>query len=148
MEERKTKGAVGVGLLWGVIGGVVGFLVSLLGSLAGMVAAGFIGVSVGRRAAEAEKERWAGALAGLVGGAVAAPVVVIGATAGALVGAQSTDLSRLAVQVSEILGSTISPDETWRLILLAVAFAAVLQIALLIGASAVAGAWASRKRAS
>lgn len=148
MEEPKTRGAVGIGLLWGVIGGVLGFLVSLLGSLAGLVAAGFIGVSVGRRAAESEKERWAGALAGLVGGAVAAPVVVIGATAGALVSAQSTDLSRLAVEISGMLGATVTPDETWRLILLAVAVAAVLQVVLLIGVSSAAGAWVSRKRAS
>jgi len=145
-EEQKT--AVRIGLVWGVIGGVLGFCVSLLGSLAGMVAATFIGVSLGRRAADADGEDKSGALAGLVGGAVAAPAVVVGATAGALVSVRSVNLESIAVQVSGMIEATVTPDEAWRLILLAIAVAAVVQIILLIGASTAAGAWTARKRAS
>lgn len=148
MEERETRSAANVGVIWGCIGAVLAFCVSLLGSLAGMVAAVFVGMSVGRRAAAADGEKRGGALAGLVGGAVAAPAVVIGASAGALVSARSVDLERIAVDLSGMLGAPITPDETWRLILLVVALAAVFQAVLLVGASTAAGAWAMRKRAS
>ena len=148
MEERETRGAVGIGLIWGCIGGVFGFCVSLLGSLAGMVAAVFVGMSVGRRAAAAEGERRGGARAGFVGGAVAAPAVVVGASAGALVSAQAVDVTRISVELSGMLGAPVTPDETWRLIVLVVALAAVFQAMLVVGVSTAAGAWAMRKRAS
>ncbi|MEJ7819517.1 MAG: hypothetical protein WKF44_04365, partial [Rubrobacteraceae bacterium] len=96
-------------------------------------------------AAAAEKGRWAGALAGLVGGAVAAPVVVFGASAGALISARAVDTDRISGELSGMLGSDITSDETWRLILLAVAFAAVLQVVILVGAATAAGAWTTRK---
>jgi len=147
-EQQKPRSAANVGVTWGGIGAVLGFCVSLLGSLAGMVAATFIGVSVGRRAADADGEDKSGALAGLVGGAIAAPAVVVGATAGALVSVRSVNLESIAVEVSGMLGATVTTDETWRLILLAVAIAAVFQIILLIGASTAAGAWAAKKRAT
>ena len=60
MEQRDEKDAVRVGMVWGGIGAVVGFLTSLLGSLVGILVAGFIGVSCGRRAAEADAGRRAG----------------------------------------------------------------------------------------
>ncbi len=147
-KEQKPRSAANVGVIWGCIGAVLGFCVSLLGSLAGMVAATFIGVSLGRRAADADGEDKSGALAGLVGGAIAAPAVVVGATAGALVSVRSVNLESIAVQVSGMIEATVTPDEAWRLILLAIAVAAVVQIILLIGASTAAGAWTARKRAS
>lgn len=145
VEQEDARGAVRVGMTWGGIGGIVGFLASLLGALVGLVIAGFIGVSCGRRAAQASEDR-PGVIAGLVGGAVAAPVFVIGASAGAIVGARGFGMTRIAATLSEILGTRVSPDEAWRFFLLSVAFAAVLQAVVLILASAAAGAWATRKK--
>jgi hypothetical protein len=132
-------------MVWGGIGGMVGFLVSLLGSLAGILVAGFVGISCGRRAAEADAQRRSGALSGLVGGAVAAPAFVIGASAGALVAARRIGSSRMAATLSDILGMRISPDEAWRYFLLSLLLAAVFQAVILILASTAAGAWALRK---
>lgn len=131
---------------WGVIGGVVGFFLSLLGSLVGIVAAAFVGVACGRRSAAAVEggSAGAGALAGLVGGAVAAPVFVVGASAGAVVAGRSVEMARIAGMLSEMLGTSVSAEEAWRLFVLAVVFAAVLQVAVLILASVAAGAWARR----
>jgi hypothetical protein len=64
------------------------------------------------------------------------------------VSVRSVNLESIAVEVSGMLGATVTTDETWRLILLAVAIAAVFQIILLIGASTAAGAWAAKKRAT
>lgn len=149
MEQREERnGAVRVGLRWGVVGGVVGFFASLLGSLVGIVIAGFVGVSCGRRAAEADEggSASAGALAGLKGGAVAMPVFVVGASAGALVAGRSVEMSQIASMLSEMLGTSISAGEAWRFFILAVVFGAVLQAAVLILASVAAGAWVTRNR--
>jgi hypothetical protein len=124
----------------------VGFLASLLGSLAGMVVAGFVGVSCGRRAAEADAGRRAGALSGLVGGSVAAPVFVLGAAAGALVSARVLGTREIAATLSDMLGTRISADEAWVLFLLSLIFAAIFQAVILILASTAAGAWATRKQ--
>lgn len=129
---------------WGGIGGVAGFLIALLGSLAAIIASGFIGVWCGRRAAETS-EGLPGVLAGLVGGAVAAPVFALGASAGALVAARGYGSDRIAAMLSDILGSEISSGEAWQLFLVSTFIAAVLQAAVLVAASAAAGAWAMRK---
>jgi hypothetical protein len=143
VEQRDERGAVRVGMVWGGIGGVVGFVASLLGSLVGILVAGFVGFACGRRAAEAGRR--AGALSGLVSGAVAAPAFVIGASAGALVAARGIGSSRIAATLSEVVGTRVSPDEAWRIFLLSIAVAAVLQAVVLILASTAAGAWATRK---
>ena len=144
MEEREERGgAVRVGLVWGGIGGVVGLLVSLLGSLIGILVAVFIGVSCGRRAAAAEQR--AGAISGLVGGAIAAPVYALGSTIGALFAAREIGAVRLAATLSELLGSNISPDEAWAFFLASLILSAVIEITLLVAASAVAGAWSKRR---
>lgn len=155
VEEREERGgAVRVGMRWGVIGGVIGFFMSLLGSLVGIVVAAFVGVACGRRAAaeagEAGNEAGsagAGALAGLVGGAVAAPVFVVGASAGAVVAGRSVEMASVAGMLSDMLGTAVSAEEAWRLFVLAVVFAAVLQVGVLILASVIAGAWTRRSRA-
>lgn len=147
VEEREERGgAVRVGMRWGIIGGVVGFFLSLLGSLVGIVVAAFVGVACGRRSAATAEggSAGAGALAGLVGGAVAAPVFVVGASAGAVVAGRSVEMARVSAMLSEMLGTAISAEEAWRLFVLAVVFAAVLQVAVLILASVAAGAWTRR----
>ena len=133
-------------MLWGGIGGLVGFLASLLGSLVGILVAGFVGVSCGRRAAEADAGRRTGALSGLIGGAVAAPVYVLGASAGALVAARGIGSARLAGMLSDMLGTPFSSAEAWRLFLLSLVLAGVLQAVVLVLASTAAGAWVTGKR--
>lgn len=146
MEQKESRGAVRVGMVWGGIGGVIGFLVSLLGSIAGIIFAGFVGFSCGRRAAVAEEGRRSGALAGLVGGAVAAPVFVLGATLGSAVAVQSMGTAEIATILSDMLGQEISADQAWQFFLLSLVVAAFIQAGLLILASAAAGAWATRKK--
>src|SRR5215212_372213 len=144
MEEREERGAaVRIGMFWGGIGGVIGLLVSLLGSLIGIVVAVFIGVSCGRRAAAAEQR--AGAISGLVGGAIAAPVYALGSTIGALFAAREIGAVRLAATLSELLGSKVSPEETWAFFLASLALSAVIEITLLIAAATAAGAWSKRR---
>ena len=143
-EDKRTRGDVRAGLVWGGIGGVVGFLVSLLGSLAGILVSGFIGVYCGRRAAR-ESEGRAGVLAGLIGGAVAAPAFVLGASAGALIAARGLGAAGIAATFSEVTGTRISPDEAWQIYLLSIALSAVLQAGILVAASAAAGAWVARR---
>lgn len=146
MEQKESRSAVRVGMVWGGIGGVIGFLVSLLGSIAGIIFAGFVGFSCGRRAAVAEEGRRSGALAGLVGGAVAAPVFVLGATLGSAVAVQSMGTAEIATILSDMLGQEISADQAWQFFLLSLVVAAFIQAGLLILASAAAGAWAMRKK--
>lgn len=146
MEQREERGsALRVGLVWGGIGGVLGFVASLLGSLTGILAGAFVGYSCGKRAAGAEADR-PGALCGLIGGAVAAPVYVVGASAGALVAARGIGSPRMAATLSDVLGSSISPDEAWTLFLLSVFLSAILQAAVFVAAATAAGALAGRKR--
>ena len=118
-------------------------MVSLLGSLVGIVVAVFIGVACGRRAAAAEQR--AGAISGLVGGAVAAPVYALGSTIGALFAAREIGAVRLAATLSELLGSKVSADEAWTLLLVSLVLSAVIEITLLIAAATGAGAWAKRR---
>lgn len=146
MEQKETRGAVRVGMVWGGIGGVVGFLVSLLGSVAGIIFAGFVGFSCGRRAAVAEEGRRPGVLAGLIGGAVAAPVFVLGAALGSVVAIQRLGTAEIAATLSEMLGQEISADQAWQFFLLSLGVAAFLQAGLLILVSAAAGAWATRSK--
>ena len=144
MEQKEERGsALRVGMVWGGIGGVLGFFASLLGSLAGIIAGVFVGYSCGKRAAVAEDDR-PGALAGLIGGAVAAPVYVVGASAGALVAARGIGTPRMADTLSEVLGTSISPDEAWTLFLLSIVLSAILQAALFVAAATAAGAIAKR----
>ena len=144
MEEREERGgAVRAGMFWGGIGGVIGLLVSLLGSLIGIVVAVFIGVSCGRRAAVAEQR--AGAISGLVGGAIAAPVYALGSTIGALFAAREIGATTLAATLSELLGSKVSPEEAWSFFLASLVLSAVIEITLLVAASAAAGAWSKRR---
>ena len=145
METKEERGALRVGMVWGGIGGVVGFLASLLGSLAGLLAGLFVGYSCGKRAADAERpgER-PGALSGLIGGAVAAPVYAVGASAGALVAAHGIGSPRIAATLSDVMGTTVSPDEALTLFLLSIVLAAVLQTAVFVGAATVAGALAKK----
>ena len=132
MEEKKERGgAVRAGMVWGGVGGVVGLLVSLLGSLVGILVAIFIGVSCGRRAAAATEKR-AGAISGLV------------STIGALFAGQEIGAARLAATLSELLGSNIPPDEAWAFFLASLVLSAVIEILLLVAASAAAGAWSKR----
>ena len=146
MEQKQERGgALRVGMVWGGIGGVLGFVASLLGSLVGILAGAFVGYSCGKRAAVAETER-PGALSGLIGGAVAAPVYVIGASAGALVAARGMGSPRMAATLSDVLGTTISPDEAWTLFLLSVFLSAILQAAVFVAAATAAGALARRRR--
>ena len=132
-------------MIWGGIGAVVGFVTSLLGSLVGILVAGFVGISCGRRAAEAESGKRAGALSGLIGGAVAAPAFVIGASAGALVAARAIGSPRIASTLSDVLGTQVSSDEAWRVFLLSIVVAAAFQAVVLILAATAAGAWTTRK---
>ena len=145
MEQRDERDAVRIGMIWGGIGAVVGFLTSLLGSLVGILVAGFVGISCGRRAAEAESGKRAGALSGLIGGAVAAPAFVIGASAGALVAARAIGSPRIAATLSEVLETQVSSDEAWRVFLLSIVVAAVFQAIVLVLAATAAGAWTTRK---
>lgn len=130
-------------MIWGGIGGVVGLLVSLLGSLIGIVVAVFIGVSCGRRAAATEQR--AGAISGLVAGAIVAPVYALGSTIGALFAAREIGAARLAATLTELLGSKILPDEAWAFFLVSLVLSAVIEITLLVAASAAAGAWSKRR---
>jgi hypothetical protein len=143
MEKEERGGAVRVGMVWGGIGGVVGLLVSLLGSLVGILVAVFIGFSCGRRAAAAEQR--AGVISGLVAGAIAAPVYALGSTIGALFAAREIGATRLAATLSELLGSTISPNEAWAFFLASLALSAMIEITLLVAASAGTGAWSKRR---
>ncbi|HEV2093954.1 MAG TPA: hypothetical protein VGR18_12390 [Rubrobacter sp.] len=147
MEKNDERGgAVRVGMVWGGIGGIAGFLASLLGSLVGLLVGLFVGYSCGKRAAGADAER-PGALSGLIGGAVAAPVYAVGASAGALVAAHGIGSPRIAETLSDVMGTSVSPDEAWTLFLLSIVLAAVLQTAVFVGAATVAGALAKRQKA-
>ena len=147
MEKNDRRGgALRVGMVWGCIGGIAGFFASLLGSLAGLLTGLFVGYACGKRAAGSSPER-PGALSGLVGGAVAAPVYAVGAAAGALVAAHGIGSPRIAATLSEVMGTTVSPDEAWTLFLLSIVLAAVLQTAALVGAATLAGALAKRHKA-
>jgi len=144
MEKNDGRGGVlRIGMVWGCIGGIAGFLASLLGSLAGLLAGLFVGYACGKRAAGSAPER-PGALSGLVGGAVAAPVYAVGAAAGALVAAHAIGSPRIAATLSEVMGTTVSPDEAWTLFLLSIVLASVLQIAVFVGAATLAGALVKR----
>ncbi len=126
---------------------MVGFLASLFGPLGGIVAAGFLGAACGRRAARASGEEAppGGALAGLLGGAVAAPVFAVGAAAGAVLAIRRVGAESTAVALGEVLGTALSPEEAWRLYLLGLAFAAAIQVSLVVLAAVAAGALALRK---
>jgi len=131
-EEQQVSRPLRVGMRWGGIGGAVGFLASLaLGSLGGIVAAIFVGIACGRRSAVADEERRSGARSGLVGGAVAAPVFVLGAASGALVGVRQVGLDELSSTVGQVSGIQVSSQEAWVLVLLGLAFAAMIQAAAL-----------------
>ena len=145
-KEDGRGGALRVGMVWGGIAGIAGFFASLLGSLAGLLVGIFVGYSCGKRAAGAEAER-PGALSGLIGGAVAAPVYAVGASAGALVAARSIGSPRIAATLSDVMGTSVSPDEAWTLFLLSIVLAAVLQTAVFVGAATIAGALAQRQKA-
>lgn len=145
-KEDGRGGALRVGMVWGGIGGIAGFFASLLGSLAGLLVGLFVGYSCGKRAAGAEAER-PGALSGLIGGAVAAPVYAVGASAGALVAAHGIGSPRIAATLSDVMGTSVSPDEAWTLFLLSIVLAAVLQTAVFVGAATIAGALAHRQKA-
>jgi len=135
---------------WGVLGGLVGFSFSLLGSLVGVFAAVFVGAACGRRCAAALEGTSGGApegaRAGLVGGALASPVFVVGAAAGALVAVQGVERGEIARILTEFSGLPFSPDEAWALYLVSIAVFGLLQAAVLVGASTVAGALAKRSR--
>lgn len=149
MEWReKAADVTRVGMTWGGIGGVIGFVISLLGPLAGLFAAGFIGASCGRRCTHAAGEESApgGALAGLLGGLVASPVFAVGAAAGAVVAARRIGSETLAMTLEGVLDAPVSSDEAWRLYLLSLAFAAVVQIAFLVAVAAMTGALAARRK--
>ena len=146
--REKAAGVARVGMAWGGIGGVVGFVISLLGPLAGLFAAGFVGASCGRRCTRASGEETAsgGALAGLFGGLVAAPVFAVGAAAGAVVAARRIGTQTIALTLEDVVGAPVSPEEAWRLYLLSLVFAAIVQIAFLVGVAATTGALATRRK--
>lgn len=149
MEWRERVAAVTrVGMVWGGIGGVVGFVISLLGPLAGLFAAGFVGSSCGRRCAGVSGEGTAsgGALAGLVGGVVAAPVFAIGAAAGAVVAARRMGAETIALTLENVVGAPVSTEDAWRLYLLSLVFAAVIQVSFLLAVAAISGGLAGRKK--
>ncbi len=134
-------------MTWGGVGGMVGFAVSLLGPLAGILVAGFVGAACGRRSARASGgEPLDGALAGLLGGVVAAPVFAVGAAAGAVLAIRRVGAESAAATLGEIMGTRVSPEEAWQLYLLGLAFAAAVQISLVVLAATAAGALALRKR--
>ncbi|WP_166395703.1 hypothetical protein [Rubrobacter marinus] len=145
--REKTAGVARVGMTWGGIGGVIGFVISLLGPLAGLIAAGFVGASCGRRCPRASGEETAsgGALAGLLGGLIAAPVFAVGAAAGSVAAARRIGTETIALTLEDVVGTSVSPDEAWRLYLLSLVFAAIVQIALLVTFAATSGALAARK---
>gem|GEM_PF-959086 len=146
-KEDDKKGAVRVGMVWGGIGGAVGFLVSLFGSLAGIVAAVFVGISCGRRAADAEEGKRHGAISGLVGGAFTAPIYILGAASGALIAAQQIGGEQMAATLAEIefVDIELTAEEAWNLYLASLVFSGFVQAAVLIGMAALAGALAARK---
>lgn len=123
-------------------------MISLLGPLAGLFAAGFVGASCGRRCTRAAGEEVAsgGALAGLLGGLVAAPVFALGAAAGAVVAARRIGTETIALTLEDVVGAPVSSEEAWRLYLLSLVFAAVVQIAFLVTVAAIAGALAARRK--
>lgn len=123
-------------------------MISLLGPLAGLFAAGFVGASCGRRCTRAAGEEMAsgGALAGLLGGLVAAPVFAVGAAAGAVVAARRIGTETIALTLEDVVGAPVSSEEAWRLYLLSLAFAAIVQIAFLVTVAAITGALATRKK--
>ena len=127
---------------------MVGFVISLLGPLAGLFAAGFVGASCGRRCTPAAGEVTAsgGALAGLLGGLVASPVFAVGAAAGAVAAAQRIGTETIALTLEDVIGAPVSPEEAWRLYLLSLVFAAVVQIAFLVAVATTTGALAARKK--
>ncbi len=145
--REKAAGVTRVGMAWGGIGGVIGFVISLLGPLAGLIAAGFVGASCGRRCTSAAGEKTAsgGALAGVFGGLVAAPVFAVGAAAGAVVAARRIGSETIALTLEDVVGAPVSPEEAWRLYLLSLAFAAIVQVAFLVTVAATTGALATRK---
>lgn len=131
---------------WGGIGGLVGFAASLvLASLGGIVAAVFVGIACGRRAAAAGEGKQQGGRAGLVGGLMAAPVFVLGAASGALLGVREVGMNEVSSTVGEMSGMEISSQEAWLLLLLGLAFAAVVQAAVLIFSSVLAARRAAKK---
>lgn len=134
-------------MIWGGIGGVIGFLVSLFGSLAGMIAAIFVGISCGRRAADAEEGKRPGAISGLVGGAFAAPVYVLGAASGAVIAAQQIGGEQMAQTLSEIefLDIQLTAEEAWNLYLASLVFSGIIQASIVVGMAALAGFLAARK---
>ncbi|CAN5203508.1 hypothetical protein BH24ACT16_BH24ACT16_10810 [soil metagenome] len=134
-----------VGMRWGGIGGLVGFLASLaLASLGGIVAAIFVGIACGRRASAADEEQ-GGGKSGLVGGLMAAPVFVLGAASGALVGVREMGMGEISSTVGEISGMQVSSQEAWILLLVGLAFAAVVQAASLILSSVLAAGRAAKR---
>ena len=145
--REKASGVARVGMVWGGIGGVIGFLVSLLGPLAGLIAAGFVGASCGRRCPRASGEETAsgGALAGLLGGIIAAPVFAVGAAAGAVASVRRIGTETIALTLEDVVGAPISPEEAWRLYLLSLVFAAIIQIAFLVALATTSGALAGRR---
>ncbi len=145
--REKATGVARVGMAWGGIGGVIGFVISLLGPLAGLIAAGFVGASCGRRCTRAAGEKTAsgGALAGVLGGLVAAPVFAIGAAAGAVAAARRIGTETIVLTLENVVGAPVSPEEAWRLYLLSLAFAAIVQIIFLVAVAATTGALATRK---
>lgn len=145
-EEQKLSGPLRVGMRWGGIGGLIGFLASLvLASLGGIVASIFVGVACGRRSAAAAEGKQQGARAGLVGGLLAAPVFVLGAAAGALVGIREMGMQEVSSTVSEMSGMQVSSQEAWVLLLVGLAFAAVVQAVVLILSSVLAAGRAAKK---
>lgn len=145
-EEQKVSGPLRVGMRWGGIGGLVGFAASLvLASLGGIVAAVFVGIACGRRAAAAGEGKQQGGRAGLVGGLMAAPVFVLGAASGALLGVREVGMNEVSSTVGEMSGMEISSQEAWLLLLLGLAFAAVVQAAVLIFSSVLAARRAAKK---
>ena len=146
--REKAAGVARVGMAWGGIGGVVGFVISLLGPLAGLFAAGFVGASCGRRCTRASGEETAsgGALAGLLGGLIAAPVFAVGAAAGAVAGARRIGSEAIALTLEDVVGAPVAPEEAWRLYLLSLVLAAIVQVAFLVAIAATSGALATRRK--
>ena len=145
--REKAGGVARIGMVWGGIGGVVGFVTSLLGPLAGMIAAGFVGASCGRRCTRAAGEETAsgGALDGLLGGLVAAPVFAVGAAAGAVAAARRIGTETIALTLEDVINTTVSPEEAWRLYLLSLVFAAIVQVAFLVVVATTSGALTARR---
>ena len=123
---------------------MLGLVFSVLGSLAGIVVAAIVGISCGRRAAEAEAGQRSGALAGLVGGSIAAPVLVLGAATGGFAAGRLVGAEQISSTLTDTMGMDIPPDQAWTIYVASLFVAAVIQAAILIGASVAAGAWSTR----